>query len=372
MSANYEDIDVFVDEMNESAAKVGDTSIYLFNKFRNGIGWIFIMITTVAISFIVAEFVRKFDVKEIAGVDLYWLAVVVGLLAGGYIAYWAESAKIATIKGGVFSEGMNRFYQLLASSAVIAVLIMVNANGVQKIADFSLRYMDAELQDSYLLKLKETKMNNHADVAKIDSGKSIGDTSVKMLMMSRDSLMRAKQNEISAIQSSYKAWAKGRDKHAYRTMIANRKIDTASKIAKIEDGYSKKIAKMDWKISQAESKVNDRIAKANVLRTAEMAKADEATKELETFYKGESAKNQSVIDEYKGIGLIVAVGGEVIDGILAFLLFVLVKSNPNTNGTPKVDRNTRALRPRVVAPAREIHTVSDFVAPQRHTLKESL
>ncbi len=353
----YEKVDAFVDAMNESASRVGDSSIYLFNKFRSGMGIMFVTVTTVAIGFIVGEFIRRFDLGPIFGVDVYWISVVIGSALGGYIAYWAEEAKIATIKGAVFSEGSNRIFQLLAGSAVIAVLVLINANGVQKIADFSLRYMDRELQNSYILKAKEKRVEAHAKTATEENIKA-DDSSKKMLLASRESLMNAKNTEIEAVRSKFKAWVKGRDPHAYRTMIANKKAEMAKKISKIEDRYEKKFANIDWKIAQAEKRANEKIAAIRKLKAEEREKADKSEKELEAYYTRESEKNKGTVEQYKGIGMIVAISGEVIDGILALLLFILVKSNPNTNGTPQVDRNTRALRARIVAPARKVHTVT--------------
>jgi len=125
--------------------------------------------------------------------------------------------------------------------------------------------------------------------------------------------------------------------------IANKRVETARLISKLEDKWAKKIAKLDWKLQKAEEKINDRISSANRLRTKEVAKADEATNELIKYYEDNSNQNQKVIDKYKGIGLIVAVAGEIIDGVLAFVLFMIVKSNPNNNGVLKVAENTREI-----------------------------
>ena len=226
----YSKMDTFVDEMNESINSVGDMSIFLFNRFRNFIGYMFIAITTVSIAFIVAEFVRGFEFSPIFGVDVYYIAIGVSLFGGAFLAYYGEESKIATIKGAIFSNGANRIWQIVAAMAVISVLILVNAKGVQKIADFSLRYMDSELQDSYLLKLKETKMNNHAAVAKVDAGAGISDTAVKMLLLSRKSLTDAKQREIVAEEDDFKAKTAKYDKYTYRTFIAQKKKSMAKAV----------------------------------------------------------------------------------------------------------------------------------------------
>jgi hypothetical protein len=364
-----EAVDQFVDEMNDSAGRVGDTSVYLFNKFREGIGLVFILITTVAIAFIVAEFVFRFETKELWGINLYYLAGSVGLVFGAIIAYSAETAKIATIKGAVFSVGKNRLYQFLASAAVIAVLVLLNANGVQKIADFSMRYMDAELQNSYLIKIKEQKMNSHASVAKQSRGETVSSSSV--LMSSRSDLIAAKNREIATIKEALDSYLKHTDPKAYRTMRMRKKEEASKKISQIERKWNKEISKMDWKIQKEQGRIGQMSLKAKELRAKEMKAADDAAKELEEFYKAENDKNRATVEEYKGIGLVIAISGEIIDGILALLLFALVKSNPNTNGTPKVDENTRGLRARVVAPARAVHTnrVSE-VAPRTYPKKE--
>ena len=161
----YKKMDKFVNEMNASVNSVGDMSVYLFNRFRNFVGYLFITITTVAISFIVAEFIRDFQFTPVFGIDAYFIALFSSLVIGLYIAFYGEEAKIATIKGAIFSSGNNRTWQAGAALAIIIVLITVNAKGVQKIADFSLRYMDKELQDSVVFKLKEQKMKSHTLLA---------------------------------------------------------------------------------------------------------------------------------------------------------------------------------------------------------------
>ncbi len=339
----YEKMDKFVDEMNESINSVGDMSVYLFNRFREFIGYLFIGITTIAIAFIVAEFVRDFDINPIYGVDIYYIALGLSLVFGAYLAFYGEEAKIATIKGAIFSSGSNRFWQVGATLVIVAVLILVNAKGVQKIADFSLRYMSQELEQSVVFKLKEKKIENHARLSTTSNNQSIGNQAVKVLMLSRADMQRAKQKEIDAIQQSSDAYVNGRDPHAYRTLIARKRVETAQLIAKIENKWAQSIAKIDWKIQKAEEKVNNRIVVANRLREKEMQKADDATEELISHYKNESQKNTQVVEKYKHIGLIVAVRGEVIDGLLAFMLFMIIKSNPNVNGTLEVQRNTRQV-----------------------------
>jgi len=335
----YKAMDNLINEMNASVNVVGDYSIFLFNRFRNFVGYLFIIITTVALAFIGAEFVRGFEMTFF-GIDLYYIVLFSLLIPGLYLAMFGEEAKIATIKGAVFSSGGNRTWQTGAALAIIAILMLINAKGTQKIADYSLRYMNTELQDSYLVKLKEQKMKAHVDTAQIKSNK-IGDTAVKMLMMSRQSLVNAKNREIQAIQGATDNWISGRNPKAYRTIIAQKRVATAKQISQIEERYAKKLAKMDWKIQKAEDKVNERTESANKIKLAEMEKADSAAKELEDYYTGESGKNKSIVEKYKNVGLIIAISGEFIDGLLAFLLFMLVKSNPNVNGTPKVQENTR-------------------------------
>ncbi len=339
----YEKMDKFVDEMNASINSVGDMSVYLFNRFREFVGYLFIGITTIAIAFIVAEFVRDFDLKPIYGVDIYYITLTISLIFGIYIAFYGEEAKIATIKGAIFSSGNNRFWQVGATLVIVAVLILVNAKGVQKISDFSLRYMNQELEQSVVFKLKEKKIENHTKLSTTNNNISIGDQAVKVLMLSRADMQKAKQKEIDAIQQAADTYIKGRDPHAYRTLIARKKVETAKLIAKVEKKWAESIAKIDWKIQKAEEKINNRIIAANALREKEMKKADDATEELISHYKNESQKNTQMVEKYKHIGLIVAIGGEVIDGLLAFMLFMIIKSNPNVNGTLEVQKNTRQV-----------------------------
>lgn len=365
--SRYQKMDEFVDSMNESASRVGDMSIYLFNNFRSGIGWIFIMITTMAIAFIVAEFVRKFELSPIMGVEMYHIAMATGVIAGGLIAYWAEEAKIATIKGAVFSEGANRWVQILASLAVVAVLVLANANGVQKIADFSLRYMNTELQESVTFKIKQEKMKVHQNIS---TTQSIDTSDIDALMRTRGQMEESRDGEISATKTLRDNYINNRDAREYRTMIAFKKAECAKTVSKISSKWNKEIAKVDWKISQSKSKNIASQQAMSEKQSEELEKADLAADELMSFYDTKSAENALTIQEYAGIGLIVAISGEVIDAVLAMLLFVLVKSNPNTNGTPKVDINTRALPPRVVAPARKVHTISKKESspkPQAHS-----
>lgn len=355
---HYEKIGTFVDEMNASASKVGDESIYEFASFRNAIGFIFILITTVALAFIAGEFVRQFTIKEVFGVDLYWTTIVVALIVGFKIAYKAEKAKITTIKASIFSIGHNQIVQMGASVAIIAVLVLVNAHGVQKIADFSLRYLDGELKESYLIKLKEKKMDNHASMAKANPA-NINSSSIETVKMEIMNAKRLKDNAIRESKTVFNKYTKGRDPRAYRTLIAQQREKMSKRNQKIESEHAQKMSKLSWKLDQRTKNFNGEIAKANALKIQEQAESDKAQAELETYYKGESAKNTATIEKYKNIGWYFAVIGEIIDGVLAFILFHLVKSNPNTNGTPEVDENTRALAPKIVAPKREVHTVRD-------------
>jgi hypothetical protein len=160
-------INDFITEMNESAGEVGSRSAFYFNKFREGMGKFFILVTTVALAFILAEFVRSFGSYYIFGVDIYYISIFIGLIAGGYIAYWAEIAKIATIKGIVFSVGWNQILQVLASLSIILTLILGNSKGIQKIADFSLRYMDKEVEQGVIFNIKKQKMEAHKNTNKI-------------------------------------------------------------------------------------------------------------------------------------------------------------------------------------------------------------
>ncbi len=340
----YEKMDKFVNEMNESVTVVGDMSVYLFNRFRVFVGYLFISVTTIAIAFIVAEFIRGFELPPIYGIDVYYIALSTSIIIGAFLAYYGEEAKIATIKGSIFSAGSNRFWQLCAALVIIAVLILVNAKGVQKMADFSLRYMNVELENSVIYKLKEQKMQTHAELATLhNSVEEIGDGSIKALQRSRDDLVSAKKREIDAVQSAADNYINGRDPKAYRTLIANKRVETAKKIGQIEAKWAKKIAKIDWKISREEIKRNERLVASTKLRQLEMQKADAATDDLVGHYKTESQKNQALVAKYKNIGLIIAIGGEVIDGLLAFVLFMIVKSNPNVAGTPSIQRNTRPM-----------------------------
>lgn len=340
----YEKMSKFVDEMNASVSVVGDSSVYLFNRFRVFVGFLFIVVTTVAISFIVAEFVRGFQLAPIYGIDTYYLALGASMIVGAYLAYFGEEAKIAVIKGIIFSIGGNRFWQFIAAVVIITVLILVNTKGVQKIADFSLRYMDNELTTSVVYKLKENKIQTHADLATVRSSVGISDTSIKALQSSREDMIRAKQAEIKAIQNASNNYIQGRDPRAYRTLIARKKVETAQMISTIENKWAKKIAKLDWKIQKAEEKINDRIMSANKLRTQEIEKADQATNELISFYEKNSNDNKKTVKTYKGIGLVVAIAGEIIDGVLAFVLFMIVRTNPNTAGTLEVQQNTREIK----------------------------
>jgi hypothetical protein len=307
--ANYKKMDKFVNEMNQSVNIVGDMSIYLFNRFRNFVGYLFVAITTVAISFIVAEFVRGFQFAPINGVDVYYIALFSSLIIGLYIAFYGEEAKIATIKGAIFSSGSNRTWQAGAAGFIILVLIIVNAKGVQKIADFSLRYMDTELKDSVIYKLKEQKMKNHA---------SLANTAIDFSGQQRivDNL------------------------NATRARYQSARNSASAKEARTWDW---KIRRLDREIAEAQDKLYRQQSQTSKSRTRQLLQADDATEDLISHYKQESNSNRNIVNNYKDIGLIVAIGGEVIDGFLAFLLFMIVKSNPNVNGTPKVQENTRKM-----------------------------
>jgi len=340
----YKKMDKFVNEMNQSVNIVGDMSIYLFNRFRNFVGYLFVTITTVAIAFIVAEFVRGFEFEPIMGMDVYYLALLSSLIVGLYVAFYGEEAKIATIKGAIFSSGSNRMWQAGAASFIILVLIIVNAKGVQKIADFSLRYMDGELKNSVVFKLKEQKMQNHASLAKISIDFSGQQIIVDNLNKTRD---RYQQQRDNASDEQAKVW-------------------------------DWKISTIDKKIEIAQDKLYSQIERTNREKQQQINQADNATDELITHYKTESNRNRISIDTYKNIGLIVAIGGEIIDGLLAFLLFMIVKSNPNVNGTPKVQENTRKMM-RLKSYENESHsksisknTVEKNNIPFELTQKESL
>ncbi len=330
-SSKYKKMDKYVNEMNQSVNVVGDMSIYLFSRFRNFIGHLFITITTVAISFIVAEFIRGFQFAPIMGVDVYYIALFSSLILGFYIAFYAEEAKIATIKGAIFSSGSNRTWQAMAALAIIMVLIIINAKGVQKIADFSLRYMNTELEESVVFKLKEQKMQTHTSIASKSK-----DRVILALTKTRDSYESAKQREISSIEQMLESYISGKNPNIYRTYIAKKKLSASKKISKIEQKWSRKILNINQKIADAQDKLNS-------VQQNQVSQADKATEDLIDYYKSESINNENIIDKYKYIGLIVAIGGEIIDGILAFLLFMIVKSNPNVNGTPQVQANTRKM-----------------------------
>jgi len=305
----YKKMDKFVNEMNQSVNVVGDMSIYLFNRFRNFVGYLFITITTVAISFIVAEFVRGFEFTSFMGVDVYFIVLFSSLVLGLYIAFYGEEAKIATIKGAIFSSGSNRNWQAGAASFIILVLVIVNAKGVQKIADFSFRYMDSQLQQSVIFKLKETKIKNHSALAS---------TTVDV---------SGQQNIVNKL-------------NATRSRYQSARANATEKEARVWDW---KISRLDMKIAEAQDKLYMQTSRANRIKQNQILQADKATEDLITHYRNESNSNKNTINMYKDIGLIVAIGGEVIDGFLAFLLFMIVKSNPNVNGTPKVQENTRKM-----------------------------
>lgn len=342
-NSKYKKMDKFVNEMNQSVNVVGDMSIYLFNRFRNFVGYLFITITTVAISFIVAEFVRGFELAPFMGFDVYFIALFSSLVLGLYIAFYGEEAKIATIKGAIFSSGSNRTWQACAALAIILVLIIVNAKGVQKIADFSFRYMDSQLQESVIFKLKETKMKNHASLASININTSSQDNALKALFKTRESYERAKRREINSVEQALESYISGRNPNIYRTYIASKKLENGRKISNIEERWGRKVSILDQKIATSQEQLNRRIDSANRVKQNQMGIADKATEDLIAHYKHESNNNKNTIDKYKNIGLIVAIGGEVVDGLLAFLLFMIVKSNPNVNGTPKVQENTRKM-----------------------------
>jgi len=305
----YKKMDKFVNEMNQSVTVVGDMSIYLFNRFRNFVGYLFITITTVAISFIVAEFIRDFQFAPVFGVDTYFLALFSSLIIGLYIAFYGEEAKIATIKGAIFSSGNNRTWQAGAALAIIIVLITVNAKGVQKIADFSLRYMDKELQDSVVFKLKEQKMKSHT------------------LLASSKSNFSGQQRVIDNLNAKRARYQKLRD-------------SVSAKEARVWDW---KIDMLDRKIATEQEKLYNLINREQKIKQNQISQADKAAEDLIVHYKKESSNNRFTVAQYKDIGLIVAIGGEIVDGLLAFLLFMIVKSNPNVNGTPQVQANTRKM-----------------------------
>jgi hypothetical protein len=305
----YKKMDKFVNEMNQSVNIVGDMSIYLFNRFRNFVGYLFVTITTVAIAFIVAEFVRGFEFDSVMGIDVYYIALLSSLIVGLYVAFYGEEAKIATIKGAIFSSGSNRTWQAGAALAIILVLIMVNAKGVQKIADFSLRYMDTELKNSVVFKLKEQKMKSHASLASTRVDFSGQQTLIDNLNVTRQRYLK-QRDSVSLKEASVWDW---------------------------------KISRLDKKIALAQDKLYNQIDMANRLKQAQMSETDRATDDLISHYKSESNRNKNSVDMYKDIGFIVAIGGEIIDGLLAFLLFMIVKSNPNVNATPKVQENTRKM-----------------------------
>ncbi len=342
-STKYKKMDKFVNEMNQSVNVVGDMSIYLFNRFRNFVGYLFITITTVAISFIVAEFIRGFSFAPIMGLDTYYIALLSSLIVGLYIAFYGEEAKIATIKGAIFSSGSNRTWQAGAALTIILVLIIVNAKGVQKIADFSLRYMDTQLQESVIFKLKEKKMQGHATLASENINTVNQNSAFQALFKTRGNYEHAKLREIRFVEQALNSYISGRDPSKYRTYIASKRLETARKISKIEGIWGRKISNLDQKISNLQTQLNNRIDRANSTKQSQMNEADKATEDLIKYYKNESNSNKNRINLYKDIGLIVAIGGEVIDGLLAFLLFMIVKSNPNVNGTPKVQENTRKM-----------------------------
>ncbi len=122
----YEKMSQFVDEMNASVSVVGDMSVYLFNRFRVFVGFLFVVITAVSIAFITSEFIRGFQLQPIFGVNVYYIVLFSALILGGYLASFGEDAKISTVKGIIFSTGSNRFWQFIASIVIITVLIMIN------------------------------------------------------------------------------------------------------------------------------------------------------------------------------------------------------------------------------------------------------
>jgi len=337
-NSKYKKMDKFVNEMNQSVNVVGDMSIYLLNRFRNFVGYLFITITTVAIAFIVAEFVRGFEFEPFMGVKVYFIALYSSLIVGLYIA--GEEAKIATIKGAIFSSGSNRTWQAGAALFIILVLIIINANGVQKIADFSFRYMDSQLQQSVIYKLKETKINNHLKLASFDVDFS------------------GQQSIIDNLNSTRARYQKAR-------------VNATEKEARVWDW---KISRLDKKIAEAQDKLYNQTSRANSMKQKQMLHADKATEDLIKHYKNESNSNKNSINRYKDIGLIVAIGGEIIDGFLAFLLFMIVKSNPNVNGTPKIQENTRKM---VRMKSFDSETGEDkktlsFEFPQKELLRKSV
>jgi len=339
-NSKYKKMDKFVNEMNQSVNVVGDMSIYLFNRFRNFVGYLFITITTVAIAFIVAEFVRGFEFEPFMGVEVYFIALYSSLIVGLYIAFYGEEAKIATIKGAIFSSGSNRTWQAGAALFIILVLIIINANGVQKIADFSFRYMDSQLQQSVIYKLKETKINNHLKLASFDVDFS------------------GQQSIIDNLNSTRARYQKAR-------------VNATEKEARVWDW---KISRLDKKIAEAQDKLYNQTSRANSMKQKQMLHADKATEDLIKHYKNESNSNKNSINRYKDIGLIVAIGGEIIDGFLAFLLFMIVKSNPNVNGTPKIQENTRKM---VRMKSFDSETGDDkkthsFEFPQKELLRKSV
>jgi hypothetical protein len=163
------------------------------------------------------------------------------------------------------------------------------------------------------------------------------------MLKTRGNYERSKKREILVAQQVLDSLIAGRDAKVYRTYIANKKLEINRKIAKIEDRWDRKFANIDSRISKAQDKLDLQTNRANKMRQSQLTKSDKATEDLISHYKKESNNNISTINRYKDIGLIVAIGGEIIDGFLAFLLFMIVKSNPNVNGTPQVQLNTRQM-----------------------------
>lgn len=358
---NFQKTDSYVDQVSIDVNIAGDKSVRSFGKFREYVGHLFVLITIAALAMLFSEFVRMFDVapwtfSTQSKIDFFifhleagehhvvfeYVAIMIALPLSYMLARFGEDAKIDAIRS-VVNAVTNRFWFGAAAVVVIAVLLFINAKGTQAIADATLRYMNTELQESVVFNLKKEKLDNHAALSKMST--TISTESITNLSSSRKSITDAKAEEIAAAKSAYRAKTEkyAKQPYQYRTFLANKKTELARTIAKIEKKYAQRIAKMDWKIQQAEKKVNAQRAEADKLRQAEMAKADKATEEVINYYNQESEKNAQTVDEYKYYGLWFALLGEVIDGGLAFIFFMMARSNPNLNGRLEVQENTRQV-----------------------------
>lgn len=360
---NFQKTDNYVDQVSIDVNVAGDKSVRSFGKFREYIGHLFVLITIASLAMLFSEFVRMFDVapwtfSTDAQIDFFifhleagehkiffeYLAIMIALPLSYMLARFGEDAKIDAIRSVVNAQ-TNKIWFGAAAIVVIAVLLFINAKGVQAIADASLRYMNTELQEGVVFQLKKEKLDNHANLAKTDTASTISNTAVTNLMSSRASIIATKQQEIAAAKSAHTAKTAKYQKssYTYRTFLSNQQTALAKKIAKIAKKYSKRIADMDWKIQKAEGKVNARRAEANKMRQSELEKADEATEEVVNYYNTESGKNAETIEEYRHYGLYFALLGEIIDGGLAFIFFMMARTNPNLNGKLEVQENTRQI-----------------------------